>query len=428
MTRNRVAALFLLFSFCAPLRAADALRPELTIAEVLRRAEQVSPELKASAAREAQSREGLRILESLYYPSLEFQAIQSYGYAGSNGALGTSGLISSPFRVGPGAELASKLSLIDVSRTYSVRAARDQLRALEEETRIVRYRLDQALLQIFFEAVRSRGEGDAWREISADIDQVGKEVDRLVRTGQHSPVERFLIQDQISDAAMSGEIAQEKYKIALKRLAIFTGWDEQALACPSPATLSAKELEVIQAEGESPLVAHASAEARAAHAGVSQHAAERYPRVVALASVGDVSKSQLVEKKDYSGGFGLVLPLFEGGHISAGIHQAEAIAAEKENDLLTARLDLDDQNARYDEAIASAEIKLRYLDEEKAAADQSLKLARERYRSFLGPLIEVREALRNLARIETQQSDVKADLFLAAGSKTLLNGATVVKD
>jgi len=425
VNRVKTTSLLLLCSLCSALRAADTSGGALTIAEVLRRAEQASPELNAVAARESQAREGLRILESLYYPSVEFQVIQSYGYAGSNGALGASGLISSPFRVGPGAELVSKLSLVDHSRTYGVRAARDELRALEEQTRIVRYRLDQAMLEIFFEAVKSRGEADAWQEITAEIDQVAKEVDRLVRTGQHSPVERYLVQDQMDEAAMAGETTQLKCRIALKRLAIFTGLDEKTLACPSPATLSEKDLAVIHGMGDSPLVARAAAEVQAAHAGVSQRSAERYPRVVALASVGDVSQSPLVEKKDYSGGFGVILPLFEGGQISAGIHQAEARAAEKENDLLTARLTLDDQNARYDEVMTSCQIKLHYLEDEKRAAVQALNLARERYLSFLGPLIEVREALRNLARIETQQSDVKADFLLAAGSKALLNGAAV---
>ena len=147
MNRVKTTSLLLLCSLCSALRAADTSGGALTIAEVLRRAEQASPELNAVAARESQAREGLRILESLYYPSVEFQVIQSYGYAGSNGALGASGLISSPFRVGPGAELVSKLSLVDHSRTYGVRAARDELRALEEQTRIVRYRLDQAMLE-----------------------------------------------------------------------------------------------------------------------------------------------------------------------------------------------------------------------------------------------------------------------------------------
>jgi hypothetical protein len=40
-------------------------------------------------------------------------------------------------------------------------------------------------------------------------------------------------------------------------------------------------------------------------------------------------------------------------------------------------------------------------------------------------VIDLREAVRNLARIETQLNEKKADLLLALGSKALLNGATV---
>ncbi len=38
---------------------------------------------------------------------------------------------------------------------------------------------------------------------------------------------------------------------------------------------------------------------------------EFYPKIVAVASVGEMASAKLVQKKDYSGGIGIVLPLFD---------------------------------------------------------------------------------------------------------------------
>ena len=61
-----------------------------------------------------------------------------------------------------------------------------------------------------------------------------------------------------------------------------------------------------------------------------------------------------------------------------------------------------------------------YEDDQKA-----LRLARQRYRDFQGPLVDVREALRDLARISVAQNDAMAELLFALTGKSLLNGGTV---
>ena len=54
---------------------------------------------------------------------------------------------------------------------------------------------------------------------------------------------------------------------------------------------------------------------------------------------------------------------------------------------------------------------------------KAFNLAKQRYLSFLGTVIDLREAVRNLARIELQSNDKNADLILALGSKAALNGS-----
>ena len=131
--------------------------------------------------------------------------------------------------------------------------------------------------------------------------------------------------------------------------------------------------------------------------------------------------TRLVDRKDYSGGFGLVLPLFEGNRITKEIHRAQSLASEKEQDVFSARMALADINARYDEIISASRVKLDYLGREDKVARQALKLAKDRYADFSGTMVDVREALRNFERIEEELNDVKTDLLLAVGSKALVN-------
>ena len=63
-----------------------------------------------------------------------------------------------------------------------------------------------------------------------------------------------------------------------------------------------------------------------------------------------------------------------------------------------------------------------YPQHREDPANQAFTLAKKRYYNFEGTLVDVREAVRNLERIQSEVIDVKIDLLLAKGSKALLNG------
>lgn len=411
-----------LILWCA---AGPAAASETTVKEVLQAAERASPDLEAASAREAQARDAVEFGKSYYYPTLDAEGIQSYGFQGSNGALGLGGIMSSPFRSGPTGGLVSRMTLFDLSRGYGIKAARSRLEAARAQTRVVRSALDQAALRIYFEGARDRGQMEAWQEIGAEASKVLTEVERLVRTGQHSPVERLLVQDQVDDAAMTAAAFAKRYEIALKRLALLTGLPEAGLACPSPLSASESSLAVITPGAASPAVERAQAEAEAARTVVGQRGAANYPTISALGSAGGMDKVKLVNRVDYSAGFAVKLPLFEGFRTASEISAAKDAAAERGSLVLAAKLDLDEANASYDETIEASRVKLGFLDRELDNAQEALDLAKKRYLSFEGPLVDVRESIRNLARVRALRNDVKADLLLALGSKAVLNGGTV---
>ncbi len=80
--------LLALLLLSVPARAQD-----LSLRDVLVSAERFSPEVRAALAAEDKARADVGLRESALYPTLEAQGIQSYGFPGSNGALGLGGCL-----------------------------------------------------------------------------------------------------------------------------------------------------------------------------------------------------------------------------------------------------------------------------------------------------------------------------------------------
>jgi outer membrane protein len=398
---------------------------ELTIPETLRMAEQTSPDLKAALQREHVSEQNISIFKSLYYPTFDAEAIDSFGFPGSSSYLGIGGLMGSAFRSGPAVGMVGNLTLFDWGRSFSVQTAKSALKAVQEETEVARYSVDQTALQYYLEASRFQGQRDSYKQIAGYVKDVAAQVDMFVKTGQRSVVDRLLVQDQTTDAEMTAAAFDQRYQVALKRLALAIGMGADRMTCADPSALSDQSLGLSVAATVSPLVTQAAAQAEAAHSAISIASAQNMPKVNATASVGDMDEARLVNKRDYSGGFGVTVPLFEGYRIQSQIHQAQALAAQRDQDLNAVQLQLDELNAHYDEIINASRVQLDYLQKELEVAERAFQLAKKRYYEFQGTLVDVREAVRNLERIQSEVIDVKADLLLALGSKALLNGARI---
>jgi len=422
-----ILIVLLLFSLIVEAQTpASAPLPDLSVTQVLRMAEAASPDLKAAIERERAAEQNIRVFKSFYYPTFDAQAIDSYGFPGSSRDLHiVSGLMSSAFRSGPAAGITANLDLYNAGRQYAVRTAQRELDAVKAKTQIVRYEIDQRALGIFLDASRFRGQEEAYNQIIKEVLGVEKEVNHYVVTGQRSVVEKLLVHDQTADAQMTAASFHERYGVALERLAVVTTSTASALSIPTPQRVPEEALGLIKISYQSPLVLQAIAESAVAHSEVQQFSAQNYPKLQAIASAGDVDEARLVSKKYYSGGFGFEVPLFEGYRIDAAVRQAQALASARDSDQLAVQMDIDQINAHYDEIIRSSRVKLDYLQDEADAAGQAFHLAKERYFTFQGTLVDLREAIRNLARVQSEIIDVKTDLLLAAGSKALLNGATI---
>ena len=421
MRFKSILALVILAVLPGPLKGAP-----LDIVTVLKKAEETSPELKAAVARMKAAQESIRIARANYYPTLDLQGIDTTGFPGSSSYLGIGGLMGSPFRSGPAGGVVSRFIVFDFGRTlYGTRAAEEEWKASLENVKVLRYQVYRTALNLYFDAVRFRSQQDTWLSVGQEIATIAHEVHKFVNTGQRSIVENYLVQDQIEEADAQQAAYGERYRVALHRLALLTGLSEKDMACPNDADLHGSIYDSLVREEQSPLLRRAAHEDLAAHEQLKQIKSENRPQINALGSAGEMDEARLVNKKEYSVGVGFDLPLFEGYRTMGRVRQAQHLADEKDQDLFSARYELDDADAFYDEVIDSARVNLGHLNHELTIAIEGMRVARKRYFEFEGALVDLREALRNLERIETTIDEVRADLLLAEGSEKVLNGAYV---
>ena len=425
MKRSRCLLLAVAACFAADLNAYGA--HELSLAEVITRGEQNSPRLKAARLQEKAAHEGVGAAESLYVPSVAAEGIDSWGFPGSSGALGIGGLMGSPYRSGAAAGLVATDTLFDFGRTYSNVKSAKNFEALQRGgTAVDRYTVDLDVLRTFYACSRFRSEHEVWNSLHDETEIVSLEVGKYVDTGQRSVVDKYLAQAQVEEARTERNYFDSLMNSTVARLALLTGISEGGLSCPAlPEADESVPLYPTSAVNPYIMVSQIEIDLAQSRLGLAQ--ADYLPKIVGVASVGGMERTRLVDRTDYSGGLGIILPLFDGLGTVHRVGQARAALDAKRQELGAVRLQVDEANARYDEIIDASKARSEHLEREQKLAEDGFKVAKSRYFKFQGTLVDLRDALRNLGRIETDMRETQANLLEAAGAKALLNGSSTSK-
>ncbi len=400
----------------------NAVARELSLADVLKAAEENSPRLKESFLKELAAHEGVGAAQAAYYPSLAGEAVDSWGFPGSSGALGIGGLMGSPYRSGAAAGVVAQDTLFDFGRTYTtVKSSKYAEQTQHEEGAVDRYAVDQDILQTFYECSRFRSEHEVWDSIHGEIELVTKEVVRFVNTGQRSVVDRYLSQAQVEEARTNRNFFHSRMDSTVGRLALLMGSHEQDLSCPALPSLD-QSVPLSPTGAVNPYVLKARTEIDLAQNRLFGAKTEYLPKIIGVASAGGMEKVRLVDRTDYSGALGVIVPLFDGLGTVHRVKQARAELDAKRQGLAAVQLKMDELNSRYDEIINASQARIEHLEREEKLAQEGFSVAKNRYFKFQGTLVDLRDALRNLGRIETEMKDTQANLLEAVGAKMLLNG------
>ena len=400
---------------------------ELSLAEVIEQGEQNSPRLRAARLQEKAAHEGVGAAQSAYVPSIAAEGIDSWGFPGSSGALGIGGLMGSPYRSGAAGGLVATDTLFDFGRTYSsVKTAKNFEELQRGGTAVDKYSVDEDILRTFFACSRFRSEHEVWDSLHDETELVAKEVVKYVETGQRSIVDKYLAQAQVEEARTERNYFKSRMDSTAARLALLMGSAETDLSCPALPAVE-EPLPLYPTGGSNPYVMVSQTEVDLAKSRLGLAQADFLPKIVGVASVGGMERVRLVERTDYSGGLGIILPLFDGLGTVHRVGQARAALDAKTQELGAVRLQMDEANARYDEIIDASRARIEHLKAEQKLAEDGFSVAKSRYFKFQGTLVDLRDALRNLGRIETDLRETQANLLEASGSKALLNGSSTSK-
>ncbi|NNN05518.1 MAG: TolC family protein [Elusimicrobia bacterium] len=400
----------------------------LTLQEALVLAEEFSPDLKAAQARELQVENQISIGESYLYPSLHGQAGVGYAFlGGDNSLLGLEQLTVSPAgHVGPIGGFYSSLEVFNASTYRTIALAKRNVEFAKALLALTRYQVDLETARAYFEAARDLGGATAWREAGREMQKLLSEVQSLVRSGYQNPVDALLVKDEVSEAQIEQAADTARYRAALDKLGALIGKNGDLFSC-APASALAENSADVFSSGVSPYLQIGLSQVKVAKATVLQKSAKNYPVVSAAGGVdtGLSGAGYVSPNRDYSFGVGIGLPLFEGYRVVEQTKQAKNLLSQRRFDLSGADVQIGEQNADYDKAIDAARIELSGLSPEYADDQTAVAMARKRYRDFQGPLVDVREALRDLARVSVEQNDAAAELLFSLAGKSLLNGGTV---
>ncbi len=394
----------------------------ISLRKVMQLAEKNSRFLDESQLREIAAQKSINIAEANYFPTIDAEAINTSGFPGSNGALGIEGIMGSPFRSELSAGVIAQQTLLDFGRTErDIKVARYEAKYSHENSKVTQYEIKQLALQTYYDCASFRTQRNTWSHLAKESTLITKEAMQFVRTGQRSIVDGYLSQAQTKEAKTATAFYAARLKESTRELAIIMGVKTGSFSCPA---LSQRLSKWQNSDGTlhfSPLVSRAIVGNEVAQAKLAREKVEYLPKVVLDASAGTLQTARLVPVQNYAFGIGVTMPLIN-EHTRREIQRARALAIAQEEEVDAQKQLLAESNGKYDEIIKSSEVRLANLSQELVLANKAFNVAKRRYFSLEGELVDLREAFTNLSRTKTDIDKTRAVLLQAKGSKALLNG------
>lgn len=399
--------------------------PAMPLIEVLRNAESFNPRLKGARFHEQALAENIRAQSSSYYPDLSVAAVASTGDPGSFSLLDVDSNISSAQRVGWGGALVLKQDLWDFGRTSgAVHTAEAQRLMQQKEFSVIKMDVDREVLRTYVHCSFLRAQVENSQFMADQAHLMAEETTRFVRSGQRSVVERYLVDAEAKEAETRIAEFTARVGVIEQRLAIALGRPHsESIHCSSLAQVHDSLAAIERTSSENPILAAQKVRIQVARSKLDRARAESRPALVGMATGGYFDNSHTRERMNYAAGIGIKIPLFEGFRIDSNINAETAELNSEEAGLDNSRLSVDNANSRYDEQIESLKVRLEFLEKEKSLAREVFTLARKRYRSLQGTMIDLRESIRNMNRVLQSTDEAYRDIYTARGERSLLNGA-----
>ncbi len=406
----------------AALAGAAETKP-LSLKAAVLQAESYSPGIKAALAAVQKAQAAITVSRSYLIPNLEAQGTDEKGYIGSPGPFPLQGIAGSPFKFQPSGALTSSLDL-NPQYPFAIWAAYKDLDTAKAKVLVERYLVDQQAINYYFAASFERGLQDVWRYVENQlIDPLYTTVKTFVSNGQVNPQDLYLLEDQRWIARYGQASALVRYDYNIEKLGILLGIDSGTVAVPAIDMVGDLDINVFTIGKESPYITRAVAAAKAADVRVKQKIAQYFPEVGLTGAWGGEGNSiPGVSKQSYTADFEVRVPIFEGLRYY-GEHQEAKHFYERSAFLVgDARIYVGEGDASFDKEIEDSKVRLSYYIPELKTDRKAFRLSRYRYLAFQGPLVDVREAIRDIGDTLTRIERSRRDLYAGAASKEVWDG------
>jgi outer membrane protein TolC len=391
--------LFLLpaVAFVAKMSVASA--AEISIGEFLRTAWEKGPLVRGEALQNEASNQFVSAARGKWLPHVSLDAVDSTGFAAANSGLQVEGLMGSPFRSGLAGGVVVEQTIYDFGRIQSAIAGSKADMSLRR-SRLAenKYHFLTSVGQIYLACSRARllqetaGELMSWAEINL------KETAKFTRTGQRSIVDNSLVQAEVN--ALKLELDQlDRYQTSLtEQMALYGA----SAGCKDLA--QAWQLQVgNELKVEEPSLLLAQAELEMSKASLESSKAAQLPTLKVMGSLGSMEQSRVVQVQDYSAGVGLVFPIWNGGEDARKEQAWKSQAEYQKENLQAAQLEFSAHMKNLSDEFAREQSALKVEESDLAQVRKTMRIASQRYHNLEGPLIDVREAFKQLRQMEVER-------------------------
>ena len=377
----------------------------------------------AALSHEQAVENGISMESSKYLPSLQLEMIDSEGFPGSSSELNMHGLVASPYREGAGVDLILSQTLWDFGRTSnSVEAAKNKLEAQKATTKELSNRIARETTDAYFRCVSAKTSIEYWKQIATHAKVISEEVNKFVKTGQKSVVEKYLSKSQFDEYERKKEDAENAYQYSMKYLQQVTLTVNESLDCPVLKDLNWNAITIDESPKLNLTYQRMEAEKNTSGSLMKRAKADYYPKLLGMGSVGVLEGERLVDKKDYALGIALSFPIFEGGVTQAKVHQAENSRIQKETELLAEADEIGKMNLIFNEKIEKERNRIKLLTVETTEAQTAFELAQSRYMKLEGSLVDLRESLKFVLATRLEYTEARVNFLRHNAEKAIFNG------
>jgi outer membrane protein len=432
---------FLVLASVAALLAAgtsesqDRLPPEsLNLEEALAIALAHHPLLERTAHEARAAEQAVREARSSYFPQIYLQGIAKDGLSGATGGLGLVGLPASPFFDKLATAVNLGFTALDFGRTSSqVKAARFTAASLASEREAERARIVWLVAATYYRCLQAEELYRIARDMLEERKLTARQAQVYFDAELRSKLDYNLARVNVSEAEAAlleaGNHRLAGYAALNQAMGVEGGeiYDMApvALDMPPPAMLSELMAKALSARPDRKAL---DDEIHAAEASFDAVRAERLPRFVAVASAGYARFDDDFEgDKQWVAGVGFSVPLFTGFSLESRIeHSRERIlgarAARRE---LLQRLRYEVQRTQLE--LETARGLARAAEQRAKIAEETLRLASQRYGAQLGSFLDIVEA--ELALASSKQAHIGAvyDFKIAEATLDYVVGSRVLE-